>query len=649
MNVTCGCYKDRFMPTAIRAHAISAAGLVAAVALRWLLEPWLGDHYPLICLFGAVAVAASVGGWRTTLWVAALGWLVARWVFIEPRGSFSMDAGEWGRLVAYVVTCAAFAVGGEFMRRIVQRADEARRAAEQEAAWRSEAETRFRLAADAVNGVIYEYDFRSGRVQRTRGMYEVLGWRPEEVPPVPDWWQNQVHPDDHTERQRQFRESVDAGQRHIVMRYRMRHKDGRWLHVEDRAVLVVGEDGHYDKLHGCTVDVTASKQAEEQLRQLNAELREADRRKDEFVATLAHELRNPLAPIRNAARLLQARAADDAEVAWSRDVIERQVTHMSRLLEDLLDASRIAQGKLELRRALVPLAEVVEGALETCRPMIDSAGHELHVSLPPAALLVDADPVRIAQVFCNLLANAAKYTERGGRIDVEAKQEGREAVVAVRDTGIGIAPEMRGRLFQLFAQDANSAQRSQGGLGIGLSLVKGLVELHGGRVEARSDGPQCGSEFIVTLPLAMDAMGAQRRPSEAGGSMVRLSRRVLIVDDNRDSADTLSTLLQVMGCEIEVAYDGESALAAGARFKPDAVLLDLGMPKLNGFETCERMRAEPWGRSVCIVAVTGWGQDEDRRRTQEAGFNAHMVKPADPGKLTELLASISVKQPREVT
>jgi CheY-like chemotaxis protein len=217
----------------------------------------------------------------------------------------------------------------------------------------------------------------------------------------------------------------------------------------------------------------------------------------------------------------------------------------------------------------------------------------------------------------------------------------------VRDTGIGIAPEMRGRIFELFAQDAGSRQRSQGGLGIGLSLVKGLVELHGGRVEARSDGPQRGSEFIVRLPLPVESIAGMPGPADVGGAMVRLSRRVLVVDDNRDSADTLSTLLQVMGCEVAVAYDGAEALEVGARFKPDAVLLDLGMPKLDGFETCERMRGAPWGRAICIVAVTGWGQDEDRRRTKEAGFNAHMVKPADPGKLTELLASISVRQPRE--
>jgi two-component system CheB/CheR fusion protein len=635
------------MPVAYRSHAIAALGLAAAVALRWVLDPWLGANYPLICLFAAVAVAASAGGWRAASWVTVVGWFVARWMFVEPRGSFSMNAGEWGRLVAYLVTAVVFTAAGEYMRLMVRRADEARRAAEQEAGWRAEAETRFRLAADAVNGVIYEYDFRSGRVQRTRGLREVLGWRPEEVPPVPDWWESQVHPDDRDERQRQFREAVDAGQRHIVMRYRMRHKEGRWLHVEDRAVLVLDDDGRRSKMHGCTVDVTHLKVAEEQLRRLNAELREADRRKDEFVATLAHELRNPLAPIRNAARLLQAKGPADPELAWGRDVIERQVAHMSRLLEDLLDMSRLAQGKLELRRTLVALADVIEAAVETCRPVIDAAGHELHVSLPATAVRVEGDPVRLAQVFGNLLTNAAKYTERGGRIEIAAKQESREAVVAVRDTGIGIAPEMRGRIFELFAQDAGSRQRSQGGLGIGLSLVKGLVELHGGRVEARSDGPQRGSEFIVRLPLPVESIAGMPGPADVGGAMVRLSRRVLVVDDNRDSADTLSTLLQVMGCEVAVAYDGAEALEVGARFKPDAVLLDLGMPKLDGFETCERMRGAPWGRAICIVAVTGWGQDEDRRRTKEAGFNAHMVKPADPGKLTELLASISVRQPRE--
>jgi two-component system CheB/CheR fusion protein len=634
------------MPTEVRSHVIAAIGLAAAVALRWVLDPWLGPQYPLLCLYIGIAIAAGAGGWVAAAWVTVAGWFIARWMFIEPRGSFSMVPVEYGRALAYGFAAMVFAGAGEVMRRMVQRADRARHVAEQEAAWRAEAETRYRLAADAVNGVIYEYDFRTGRVQRTRGLYEVFGWRPEEVPPMPDWWESQVHPDDRGERQKQFREAADAGVRHIVMRYRMRHKDGRWMHVEDRAVLVLDEEGRHRKMHGCTVDVTELKQAEERLQKLNDELREADRRKDEFVATLAHELRNPLAPIRNAVRILQTRGPQDPDLVRNRAVIERQVAHMARLLEDLLDISRITQGKLELRRDIVPLANVIEAALEASRPAVEAAAHTLEVSLPDKPLEVDADAVRLAQVFSNLVTNAAKYTERAGRIAVTARQEGTEAVVTVKDTGIGIAPEMLGRLFQMFSQAAPAMHRSQGGLGIGLSLAKGIVELHGGRIEAKSDGAHKGSEFIVRLPLPLAEIVERERADPSSPGMLRLSRRVLIVDDNRDSADTLSTLLQVLGCTVEVAYGGEEALQVGAAFKPDAVLLDLGMPVMNGFETCERMRMEPWGRNICIVAVTGWGQDDDRRRTKDAGFDAHMVKPADPGKLAELLASISVQQPR---
>jgi two-component system CheB/CheR fusion protein len=630
-----------------RSWAIAAAALATAVVVRWSLDPWLGSQLPLVTVFAAVAIAAGTGGWLTGLAVTVVGYLLARWLFIEPRASLVLLPAEIGRLALYILVCFVISGFGEAMRRTVQRARDAQRVAEEEMTRRAEAETRFRLAADAVNGVIYEYDFRTRRVVRTRGMYEVLGYHPEEVPPVPDWWESQVHPDDRESRIKQFYDAAARGERHITMRYRMRHKDGRWLHVEDRAVLVLDEEGRNRKLHGCTVDVSDLMQAEERLRKLNAELREADRRKDEFVATLAHELRNPLAPIRNAVRILQAQGSSDPDLVRNRAVIERQVTHMARLLEDLLDISRIAQGKLELRRDLVPLANVIESAIETSRPVIEACGHTLEVSLSGEALEVDADPVLLAQVFGNLFTNAAKYTERGGRITVAARQEGMEAVVSVKDTGIGIAPDMLGRLFEMFSQAQPAMKRSQGGLGIGLSLAKGIVELHGGRIQAKSAGANRGSEFIVRLPLPLAEFVARERAEVPSPAMIRLSRRVLVVDDNRDSADTLSTLLEVLGCEVAVAYEGEEALKVAATFKPDAVLLDLGMPRMNGFETCERMRAEPWGSAICIIAVTGWGQEEDRRRTKEAGFDAHLVKPADPGKLTELLASISIRQPRQ--
>lgn len=631
----------------LRSHATAAATLAAAVALRWAIDPWLGGQFPLIFTFAAVALASAIGGWRCTLWVAVAGWLAARWLFIEPRGGFALSLPESGRLLAYVLVASVIAVFGEIMHRMVLRAEHARQLAEQEAARRAEAEARYRLAADAVNGVIYEYDFRTGHVHRTRGLDEVLGWLPEEVPPLPDWWEAQVHPDDRAERQQQFHRAANSGQHRIVMRYRMRHKEGHWLHVEDRAVLVHGEDGSFAKLHGCTVDVSHLKQAEESMRRLNTDLREADRRKDEFFATLAHELRNPLAPIRNVARLLQQRGPSDPQLVWGREIIDRQVAYMTCLLEDLLDVSRMAQGKLELQPSLVLLSSVLDAAVQASRAAIEAAGHRLKVSLPDMPLQLQADAERLAQVFAKLLTNAAQYTERGGLIELSGRREGFQAVVTVRDTGIGIAPEMLGRLFETFSHAQPGAQRAQGGLGIGLSLVKGLVELHGGRVTAKSDGPQRGSEFTVQLPLPAAGL-PEPGAHEAGATLVRLSRRVLVVDDNRDSADTLSTLLRVMGCEVQAAYDGLQALECGAHFRPDAVLLDLGMPKLNGFETCERMRREKWGRPICIVALTGWGQEEDRRRTKECGFDAHLVKPVDPGKLTELLASISVKQPREV-
>jgi PAS domain S-box-containing protein len=632
-----------------RRWAIAAAALAGAVAFRWALDPWLGVQLPLITLFAAITVAASACGWGATLVVTAMGYFACRWLFIEPRGSFALGApSEYGRIALYVFS--AFVIGGfgEAMRRSLKRVEHARAVAEDEAARRADAEARYRLAADAVNGVIYEYDFRTREVQRTRGMHEVLGWLPEEVPAIPDWWESQIHPDDRACRRDQFFEAADAGQRHITMRYRMRHKDGRWLDVEDRAVIVRDEAGALWKMHGCTVDISHLQRAEDELRRLNDELREADRRKDEFVATLAHELRNPLGPIRNAVRILQAKGPREPELEWGRSVIERQVSHMARLLEDLLDVSRITQGKLELRRAPATLQAVIESAVETSRPAIEAAGHSLDVQLPAEPIVLEVDSVRLEQVFANLLTNAAKYTERGGRITVIARRDSGEVVTTVSDTGIGIAPEMIGKLFQMFSQATPALKRAQGGLGIGLSLVKGLVELHGGTVEARSEGTGRGSEFIVRLPLPSAVPGDAPAGLAPGSAMVRLTRRILVADDNRDGADTLSTLLQVMGCEVAVAYDGEEALRVGRAFQPDAVLLDLGMPKLNGFEACESMRREPWGRNICIVALTGWGQEEDRRRTKEAGFNAHLVKPADPGKLTELLASISIQQPREV-
>jgi CheY-like chemotaxis protein/two-component sensor histidine kinase len=319
--------------------------------------------------------------------------------------------------------------------------------------------------------------------------------------------------------------------------------------------------------------------------------------------------------------------------------MERQLDQMVRLVDDLLDMSRISRGKLELRKEHVHLAAVVSSAVETSRPLIDYMGHELTVTLPKQPIILDADLTRLAQVFSNLLNNSAKYMDRGGRIWLSAEREGSDVVVLVKDTGIGIAADQMPRLFEMFSQAERSLERSQGGLGIGLTLVKRLVEMHEGRVEARSEGLGKGAEFIVRLPVVVGIPEAH--PSHASDqSALQSSHRILIVDDNRDSADSLAMLLGIMGNETRTAYDGQKGVEVAAEFQPNVILLDIGLPKLNGYEACRRIRKQPWGNSAVIIAVTGWGQEEDRRRSTEAGFNYHMVKPVDPQGLMKLLAEL---------
>ena len=374
------------------------------------------------------------------------------------------------------------------------------------------------------------------------------------------------------------------------------------------------------------------------LRERADELAEANRHKDEFLATLAHELRNPLAPIRNAVQYLGMEGLKETDVKTARDVIARQVTVMVRLIDDLLDVSRISRNKLDIRKQRVELAAVVESAVESSRPLIQQCGHELTVSLPPQPVHLDADPIRLAQVFLNLLNNAAKYTKRGGHIWLTAEREGSDAVVSVRDNGIGIPGDMLARIFDMFTQVDRSLERSQGGLGIGLTLVRRLVDMHDGSIEARSNGPDEGSEFVVRLPLLIQPPHEPPPTSDGPRATALSGCRILVVDDNKDSADSLGMLLRLKGNDIRTAYDGLEAVEVAETFHPELVLLDIGLPKLNGYEVARRIRQQPWGRDVVLVALTGWGQDEDRRRSQEAGFNFHIVKPVELAALEELLA-----------
>jgi signal transduction histidine kinase/ActR/RegA family two-component response regulator len=372
-------------------------------------------------------------------------------------------------------------------------------------------------------------------------------------------------------------------------------------------------------------------------RRVEQELRVADRRKDEFLALLAHELRNPLAPIRNALHLLRLTSARDSGSERLVGIMERQVNLMVRLVDDLMDMSRISSGKIELRRQLIDAGSVVRGGVETSRPIIEAAGHELTVEVPSEPVMLDGDPIRLTQIVANLLNNAAKYSGAGTRIAVSVVRSGDRATVTVRDAGIGIPPDMLVRVFEPFVQIRGN-QGHQGGLGIGLTLVRTLAEMHGGAVEAHSPGVGQGSEFVVTLPLANADAAARTGADATDAEALPLLLDVLVVDDNRDAADSLAALLVELGCEVRVAYDGPGALAAFDAIGPDVLFLDLGMPHLDGYEVARRIRQRAPPHEAMLVALTGWGQQADRDRTRAAGFDHHMVKPADIQTLKTWLA-----------
>lgn len=380
--------------------------------------------------------------------------------------------------------------------------------------------------------------------------------------------------------------------------------------------------------------------ATEATRQSERNLREADRRKDEFLATLAHELRNPLAPIRNALHILELAYDGEAATGRARELIARQVKHMVRLVDDLLEISRITRGKIELHREAIDLATVLRAGIETSRPLIDAGGHALTLELPDEPLLLYADAMRLAQVFSNLLNNAAKYMDRGGSIRVQVHRDSDNAVVSVIDHGIGVAADMLPRVFDMFAQAGDSRSRAQGGLGIGLTLARNLVEMHGGCIEARSAGLGRGSEFIIYLPLETVADDGVADAPAAASAAASYRRRFLVVDDNRDAADSFGALLQLLGADVAVVYGGHEALERVDSYRPEIVILDLGMPGMDGYQLAQHLREHPACAQATLIALTGWGQEQDRQRTAAAGFAHHLVKPVDLDRLEALLETI---------
>jgi PAS domain S-box-containing protein len=432
----------------------------------------------------------------------------------------------------------------------------------------------------------------------------------------------------------------------------LRARDGTERPIEDSGAPIRGANGEITGVVLVFRDATEDRAARRELIESRDALREADRRKDVFLATLSHELRNPLAPIRSATRVLETPGLTQLDLERSRSIISRQVRHMATLLDDLLDISRITRGMLTLRIDNVEVRSLMEAAVETAQPSITAKRHTLHVEWPSGPILLNADPLRLTQVIANLLTNAAKYTPAGGQITLRALRESDQVVIGVRDNGIGIAPGMLAKVFEMFSQIDAGQEHAEGGIGIGLALVKGFVELHGGAAEARSAGLDQGSEFIIRLPVNAALHPALEQPSQAPEiapepaaaaepepPSATAERRVLVADDNRDGAEIMALLLQQYGYEVSVAHSGPDALTVAAQIQPDIAILDIGMPGMNGYEVAQRIRAEGWGKAMMLIALTGWGQEEDKKKAFDAGFDHHLIKPIDPDALEALMAS----------
>ena len=497
----------------------------------------------------------------------------------------------------------------------------------------SKSEKLYRAIGESIDYGVWVCDAQGRNTYASEQFLRLLGLTQEQCSGV--GWTQLLHPDDVAATQEAWSECVRNGG-NWYREHRFLGADGEYHTVLAKGVAIRDDNGNISGWAGINLDISRLKHTE------NA-LREADRRKDEFLATLAHELRNPLAPIRNAAKLLESPAADERQRQWGRDVISRQVQRMALLLDDLLDVSRITSGRLQLRKEPVDLAALVASAVETARPLIDAKQHSIDIVLPPEPVQLVVDPLRLSQALSNLLTNAAKYTDPAGRIRLVASLDQGNLKLSVSDSGIGLHAEAIPKLFEMFSQLDSAVDRAEGGLGIGLALVKGLIGLHGGTVEAASDGPGRGSTFTMCLPRT--GLVAPKRQPSATPSLYRPQTgprcKVLVADDNGDAAQTLALILKMSGYDVHLAISGSEALAVARRERPDAMFLDIGMPDMSGYEVAGSVRQEEWGEGALLVAVTGWGQPNDKEKARAAGFNHHLTKPVDLEQVAQLLAAYS--------
>jgi PAS domain S-box-containing protein len=506
-----------------------------------------------------------------------------------------------------------------------------------------ENEARLRLALTAANMGSWDWNIATGEVTWSDKLDEIHGLAPGSFDGTVEGFRKLIHPDDLGFVQETISRSIEQSIG-FSSEFRIVWPDASIHWMSGKGRVVTDDNGQPTRMIGVAMDVTERKRLEEELQQRLAELAEADRRKDEFLATLAHELRNPLAPIRNALFLMKGPPNETSGNETERLMAERQVAHLTRLIDDLMDVARISQGKIELRGERVDLIEVVQRAIEGAGPSIRDKNHKLTASLPNRPTFLDADATRIEQILSNLIGNAVKYTEPGGEIELVVEQLGAEVEIRLRDNGIGITPEVLPHIFDMFVQADQGSKRTQGGLGIGLGLVRTLATMHGGSIQAISDGLGKGSEFIVRLPALEERTSHDANASSPGrmdsGTTDLHRRRVLVVDDNVDAAQSLARLLaRFYNQDVRVAHDGYRAVALAEEFHPEVVVLDIGMPGMDGYEVARRLREQPGGREATIIALTGWGQETDRARSKEAGFDAHIVKPIDPEILYSYLVS----------
>ena len=493
-----------------------------------------------------------------------------------------------------------------------------------------ENEERYRLGLDASATGVWAWDIVSGRITWSARVAEIYDMRMEDFDGSLEMFARHVHPEDSGRVMQAITASIETDVPYRI-EFRIVQPGGatRWIFTSGKVIR--DADGRPLRMIGATRDITERKAADNELQQ-------AARRKDEFLALLAHELRNPLAPIRNGLQVMRLADGNADAIEQARKMMDRQLGHLVRLVVDLLDVSRIGQNKMERRKARILLRDVVENAVETARPVIEAAGHALHIALPEAEVVVDGDLTRLAQVLSNLLTNSAKYTRPGGSIRLDCVQHDGEVEISVRDTGIGIPVGELAHVFDMFSQVDRSMERATGGLGIGLALVKGLVEMHGGTVAAISDGPDTGSTFTIRLPLPGVVLSTSR--SDAMPAHVQTRKKVLVVDDSEDAAHSMAMVLRSRGNDVRVAGDGVEAVAAARDFLPDVILMDVGMPRLNGHGAARLIREQQGSHRPVIIALTGWGQESDRIQSRDAGFDGHLVKPVDLPELERLVMQL---------